>query len=854
MGIRTLIREFIKEMRETPNGTSPYDTVAEVKRIENGKAWVSIPGGVRETPVDIAGNVSVGDKVQVRVSGGRAWASGNYTDPPEGRKATRDTRKLAGNAMKQAGIAADGVNQLIVITDQQEEEIGAVIVTANGKNKTYHQATEPTGGEYAPGDIWFDTDDDNKMYRWDGSQWAAVTLGDDALASISANKITAGTIDASQITVSNLDAGNITSGYLAAARIEAGSLSISKTDGLQTALNSKADTDDAVLSEQLIYISKVSGTSSVSKNTTWVTSTSDSQNTWTLKRPTYSSSYPVLFVAKQSKTVDGTVSCTTPVKDDTTTVIDGGHITTGTIDAARLNINDIIAAGSIIVSGANISGLNNDTGFITADGVVYQNLLTNGYWDPDFDSAHPSWTKEASATMEFDDSTGLWKISCSSSYYGLTQTVTVDKNTDYVISAEVGTTFNLGFGSGSYPQYSGAWSTAADGRKYRVVNSGNNNSLTVYAYATSSNPCYINRIKVERGSTYTGWTAGAHEVEIAMGIAGNFLTTISGQTGICVHDVGDLTNFLNVKSGEVGIYVGGTKVATYGATDASIGEGSGTSSIGLCGDTFHLTGRQVTNAGLSGGVLCLDNDSTYTNKLMVVTTLTQSEEAGWFGTTSNIPNQDFGVMMVNKGSSDGGVFSVSTRKKNGKMANMALTPTQFVLGLNGTVSGNTATTDNNLSITTSMMTYSKDFKALGKVGTEYGYDNPVSTSINVHITENGYLYRTTASSRKIKKEITDIKEGDLAPEKLYDLPIRQFKYRKDRLGEEDMRYETFIPGFIAEEVAEVYPIAADLDSKGEPEDWNVRYVVPPMLALIQRQKRAIDGLTERIETIEGRMM
>jgi len=52
----------------------------------------------------------------------------------------------------------------------------------------------------------------------------------------------------------------------------------------------------------------------------------------------------------------------------------------------------------------------------------------------------------------------------------------------------------------------------------------------------------------------------------------------------------------------------------------------------------------------------------------------------------------------------------------------------------------------------------------------------------------------------------------------------------------------------------VYPIAADLDSKGEPEDWNVRYVVPPMLALIQRQKQAIDGLTERIETIEGRMM
>lgn len=577
VSIRELARRFEKALEEKLKPTG-YDTVAEVLRIENDKAWVHIPGGVPETPIDIAGNISVGDRIEVRVDGGRAWVYGNYTDPPEGRKATRDTRKIASSAKKKANAAAEGVSQLVIITNQQEEEIGAVIITANGKNKTYHQATEPTGGEYAPGDIWFDTDDDNKMHRWNGTQWADVTLGDDALDSISADKITAGTIDASVVTVSNIDAGNITSGFLAAARIEAGSLSISKTDGLQTALD----------------------------------------------------------------------------------------------DASK--------------------------------------------------------------------------------------------------------------------------------------------------------------------------------------VADDFITTISGQSGICVHDVEDFTNFLNVKSGEVGIYVGGTKVATYGATDASIGEGSATSSIGLCGDTFHLTGRQVTNAGLSGGVLCLDNDSTYTNKFMVVTTLTQSEEAEWFGTTSNIPNRDFGVMMVNKGSSDGGTFSVSTRKKNGKMANMSMMPTLFVLGLNGTVSGNTVTSDNTLSIDTSKMMYTKDFQAIGKLGTVYGYDNPVSTGINVHITNNGYLYRTTASSRKIKKEISDIKEGDLAPEKLYALPIRQFKYRKHQIGEEDMRYERFIPGFIAEEVAEVYPIAADLDDNGDPEDWNVRYVVPPMLALIQRQKQAIDSLNERIEMIEGRIM
>ena len=109
--------------------------------------------------------------------------------------------------------------------------------------------------------------------------------------------------------------------------------------------------EDALAEEQTIYISKASGTNTVSENTTWVTVSSDSQNTWTTKRPTYNSSYPVLFIAKQSKTVGGRISCTTPLKDDTTTIIDGGHIITGTIDATAIISNTItanqIATGAI---------------------------------------------------------------------------------------------------------------------------------------------------------------------------------------------------------------------------------------------------------------------------------------------------------------------------------------------------------------------------------------------------------------------------------------------------------------------------------------------------------------------------
>ena len=339
-------------------------------------------------------------------------------------------------------------------------------------------------------------------------------------------------------------------------------------------------------------------------------------------------------------------------------------------------------------------------------------------------------------------------------------------------------------------------------------------------------------------------------MEIASGIAGDYLTNINGYTGICVHNANDLANFLNINSGEIGVYLNSTKVASYGATSASLGKGSSSASIGLCGDTFHLTGRAYDTSGMSAGVLCLDNDSTSSNKVMSVSTLTQSQEASWFSASSTIPNQNFADITLSRNSSMGTV-SIMARKASGKLSAINMLPTEIHLLPAGTVSGNSVTASG-IILTASKCECSPDFLSYGKVGTVYGYDNPVSTSINVHITENGYLYRTTASSRKIKKEISDIIEDDLDPDRLYDLPVRQFKYRKNRLSEDDMRYEAFMPGFIAEEVAEVYPIAADLDSKGEPEDWNVRCILPPMLALIQRQKREIADLNARVEVIEGR--
>ena len=61
--------------------------------------------------------------------------------------------------------------------------------TADGKIITFYQAGEPTGGESSLGDLWVDTDDGNKLYRYSGVTW--VEVQDDAIATALTNAATA---------------------------------------------------------------------------------------------------------------------------------------------------------------------------------------------------------------------------------------------------------------------------------------------------------------------------------------------------------------------------------------------------------------------------------------------------------------------------------------------------------------------------------------------------------------------------------------------------------------------------------------------------------------------------------------
>lgn len=78
------MNEFVKEIASTmkQSKTKAYDTVAKVLRVDEKTAYVHIDGGADETPAQMAINCKAGDTVKIRVSGGKAWITGNITAPP----------------------------------------------------------------------------------------------------------------------------------------------------------------------------------------------------------------------------------------------------------------------------------------------------------------------------------------------------------------------------------------------------------------------------------------------------------------------------------------------------------------------------------------------------------------------------------------------------------------------------------------------------------------------------------------------------------------------------------------------------------------------------------------------------
>lgn len=109
----------------------------------------------------------------------------------------------------------------------------------------------------------------------------------------------------------------------------------------------------------------------------------------------------------------------------------------------------------------------------------------------------------------------------------------------------------------------------------------------------------------------------------------------------------------------------------------------------------------------------------------------------------------------------------------------------------------------------------------------------------LYIDANGNII-ASSSSKRYKEDITyDISQCNVR--NLYELHPARFHY-KHIYGGGDMEL-----GFIAEDVAAVFPEAVMYNNSGLIESWNERKMIPALLALIQEQN-------ERIKKLEGKVL
>lgn len=129
------------------------------------------------------------------------------------------------------------------------------------------------------------------------------------------------------------------------------------------------------------------------------------------------------------------------------------------------------------------------------------------------------------------------------------------------------------------------------------------------------------------------------------------------------------------------------------------------------------------------------------------------------------------------------------------------------------------------------------------------YNNTASNAANMFVNSSGTYVRSTASSKRYKHDIEPLTDYC----NVLNIPVVSYKYNKDYLSSSDRRYDIDIPGFIAEDVEQYYPIATEYNNDGEVEDWNVRMIVPPMLAVEQKHDKQIQLLIKENKELKQKL-
>ena len=105
----------------------------------------------------------------------------------------------------------------------------------------------------------------------------------------------------------------------------------------------------------------------------------------------------------------------------------------------------------------------------------------------------------------------------------------------------------------------------------------------------------------------------------------------------------------------------------------------------------------------------------------------------------------------------------------------------------------------------------------------------------------------TSSSKRYKDYIADMTDEEA--EKLYDLPVVEFKYKDGYLDREDESFDKPLYGFFAEDVAELFPDGVVHNKTGDVENYSERAIIARLVKTVQIQHKEIDELKAMVSQL-----
>ena len=437
-------------------------------------------------------------------------------------------------------------------------------------------------------------------------------------------------------------------------------------------------------------------------------------------------------------------------------------------------------------------------------------------------------------------------------------------------------------GNKLYVRVSGAWVSAQDASISTAQTTANNAATAAGAAQSTANTALANA-----ATAYSAAIGSLQPSASTIVNASNQMTAIAAN-GITVYSGSSSSSGARVVMNSLGLAgYDASNNATFSisaSTGAAVFSGSVTGST-ITGGTLNIAGNAIIN---SSGLLTATG---------ATITGTINATAGYFGTASNgYSISSAGLTSVGTTAITGGTIQTSTGSNavilNGSanalqikantsvVSNMLNFSTSGTIWHHGSTPDSSGTTYPQARLTSTSMTIyggSSAYFAANAAGnsvvgaTTYSggthtFSNAFvanstatfnstmfapnlststsATNLRVATGSIGEIQETSASSIRFKENVVDINTVfDVDPKKLLDLPVRAFTYKEGYLSEGDDRVGVMLPGFIAEEVDAIYPVATDYGQDG-PHSWNDRFIIPGLLALIQ-------DLNKRIEILEG---